>query len=149
MNKFITMGLMACAIVMAQDQSATTTTPKKTATSKKKLAAKAAPTAQANTIPADATANPDGTYSYTDKAGKQWTYNKTPFGISKIENVSAGSGGAMTAAPAPSTVKSTDHGDTVLFEKPTPFGTSKWEKKKSELSDEERSIFQSQHPDKQ
>ena len=57
----------------------------------------------------------------------------------------------MTATPpsAATAVKATDHGDTVLFEKPSPFGTQKWEKKKSEMTDEERGIFQAQHPDKQ
>jgi glucose/arabinose dehydrogenase len=169
MNRFIMIGLIACSAAMAQDQATPAPkpapAPKKTTAVKKaapkvaapkvaapKVAAKpapAVPVAQPLTIPTDATANPDGTYSYTDKAGKQWTYSKTPFGVSKTQTAVAGSGGAMAAAPMEQTVKSTDRGDTVLFEKPSPFGTSKWEKKKSELTDEERSIFQSQHPDKQ
>ena len=42
---------------------------------KKKTAAHtkpAAPAAQQIVIPKDATPNPDGSYSYTDKAGKKW-----------------------------------------------------------------------------
>jgi hypothetical protein len=38
---------------------------------------------QALTIPKDATTNADGTYTWTDKQGKTWTYVETPFGVSR------------------------------------------------------------------
>jgi hypothetical protein len=111
---------------------------------KKTLPAKAAaPVAQPLVIPKDASPNPDGTYSYTDKAGKKWVYSKTPFGISKIQDMS-GSAPAIAAAPAGQFVKATDNGDTVKFERQSPFGPTKWEKKKSELTDEERAVVERQ-----
>ncbi len=146
------MAVMGAGWAAAQDQTAPKPVTKTTPTAKKKTAAKTTakptiPLAQPLTIPADATPNADGTYSYKDKAGKNWTYSKTPFGISKIEQQAPGSGASMKPAAAPQTVTSIDNGDTVKFSKQTPFGTSVWEKKKSELSDEEKTIFKSQHPD--
>ena len=45
-------------------------------------------------------------------------------------------------------IKTTDAGDTVKFERQTPFGVSKWEKKKSDLTDEERKLVDSQNQSK-
>ena len=38
----------------------------------------------------------------------------------------------------------TDAGDSVHFEKPSPFGTVKWDKKKTELDSNEQSIWNRQ-----
>ena len=153
-----------------------------------KAPAKAAPQLG---IPKDAIANSDGTWSYTDKQGKHWTYVKTPFGVSRSEaaaEVKAPAGlpkGAVrnsngsyswtdktgkkwlyavtpfglsrteappeTRADATQTVsaswKSIDKGDTVRFERGTPVGTTVvWEKKKTDLNDEERRVYEAQHP---
>jgi hypothetical protein len=99
------------------------------------------PVAQPLTLPADAVQNPDGTYAYTDKAGKKWTYSKTPFGVMRSED---SGNAAATAAPSQSWNKVTDNGDTVTFERETPFGPIKTEKKKSELTEEERSTVERQ-----
>jgi hypothetical protein len=110
-----------------------------------KPAAKAAakkPTAKAPTpvtIPTDAVAKPDGTYSWTDKQGKNWTFAKTPFGVMKT---------ATEASPAPNTladVKTFDEGEKVRFETPTPFGVIKREKNKADLTDDERALFNKQN----
>ncbi|MDP9054425.1 MAG: hypothetical protein M3N93_09020 [Acidobacteriota bacterium] len=106
----------------------------------KKKSASASTTAPSGvTIPKDAVPNGDGnTYVYTDKNGKKWVYVKTPFGIIKnayLETAATGapvSDGGMT--------KAIDKGDTVRFERPGPFGTIAWEKKKSDLTDDERHI---------
>jgi len=135
------------AAAAAQDQQAPA--PPKPAAKKKdaKTTTKPAPpVAQPLTIPADATPNPDGTYAYTDKAGKQWIYSKTPFGVSKIQNMGSAPSGFNTT-PKEELIKSVDQGDTEKFSKQTPFGATTWEKKKSDLTDEERAIYQSQHPD--
>lgn len=116
-------------------------TKKKTKTT---TAKKAPPTVQPLTIPKDAVANPDGTYAYTDKAGKKWTYSKTPFGVSRIEDMGPAQPSAFATTPKEQLIKATDNGETVKFERKTPFGTTNWEKKKSELTDEERHIFESQ-----
>jgi len=105
-------------------------------------------TIQQNVIPKDAVANPDGTYSYTDKAGKKWIYGQTPFGISKVEDM-GGTNGGFSTTPLEQLIKTTDNGETVKFEKQTPFGPAKWERKKSELTDQERKIYEQQHPQAQ
>src|SRR5207302_1259855 len=96
-----------------------------------------APVAKPLVIPPDATPNPNGTYSYTDKSGKKWIFSKTPFGISKAEDMT-GSAPMFAAAPAGQFITATDNGETVKFERQSPFGSTKWEKKKTELNDEER-----------
>jgi hypothetical protein len=104
------------------------------AQTKKKTSTTPAP--QAVTIPKDAVPNSDGiSYTYTDKQGKKWVYAKTPFGIIK----NAYSDNAAAATPTQdSTTKAIDKGDTVRFERPSPFGVMTWEKKKSDLTDDER-----------
>jgi|SRR5580698_7167013 hypothetical protein len=103
----------------------------------------AAPAPHALTIPKDAVPNPDGvSYIWTDKQGKKWVYAKTPFGIDR-------SPASDAAVSVPSATKVIDKGDTVRFERPSPFGTESWEKKKSELTNEEQHLFDAQHPDTQ
>jgi len=103
---------------------------------------KADPAPKTVTVPKDAVLNPDGkTYSYTDREGKQWTYAKTPFGVIKTPAAD------KTAGTRPNAIstKAIDKGDTVRFERPSPFGIISWEKKKSELTDNERRIFDAQN----
>jgi hypothetical protein len=38
----------------------------------------------------------------------------------------------------------TDLGDSVQFQRPTPFGPQKWTRKKSEMSEDEKSAFATQ-----
>ena len=38
-------------------------------------------------------------------------------------------------------MKAFDEGDKVRFEKPSPFGPVKWEKNKSDLTDDERNLL--------
>jgi hypothetical protein len=38
----------------------------------------------------------------------------------------------------------TDLGDSVQFQRPTPFGPQKWTRKKSELTEDEKSAFATQ-----
>ena len=141
MKKLLAIGVLAIA-PLAFGQTANT--PKST----KKTVAKKPPTAQPLTIPKEAVANPDGTYSYTDKSGKKWLYTKSPFGISKTEDVSVASSSAPATVPAGQEVKAIDKGETVTFQRNTPFGATTWEKKKSDLTDEERHILEAQQQPK-
>lgn len=113
-------------------------TPKKTAVAAKPTA----PTVKPLVIPKDATPNADGTYSWADKAGKKWIFAKTPFGISRMEDVAS----FASAAPAGQFVKAFEVGDKIRFERQSPFGTNKWEKNKADLTDEERAIVAAQTP---
>jgi hypothetical protein len=93
-------------------------------------------TAKGLTIPRDAIPDPDGRhYNWTDKEGKKWIYSKTPFGIVRAP---------AKSSPGESATKAIDKGDTVRFERPTPFGPVTWEKKKTELTVDERRIFDAQ-----
>ena len=82
-----------------------------------------------------------GRFFYTDSDGKKWIFVRTPFGISKMEDKP--SEAPAVVAPTKTTdpfaaVKITVNGDVVSFERPTPFGVSKWKKKLSELDDQEK-----------
>ncbi len=92
------------------------------------------------TVPKDAVLQSDGNFHYTDAQGKKWLYRKTPFGVSKVEDK------PVTAVkPEQDTLTvATDAGDSVHFEKPSPFGTVKWDKKKTELDPNEQSIWNRQ-----
>lgn len=105
---------------------------------KKKVAA---PAPQALTIPKDAVPNSDGlSYAWTDKQGKKWVYAKTPFGITRSP-----ASDVPASGPDFSTTKAIDKGDSVRFERPSPFGPMIWEKKKSDLTDDERHLVDAQN----
>ncbi len=106
----------------------------------KKAAATPAP--KIITIPKDAVASPDGrNYTWTDKQGKKWIYAKTPFGVMKFpatdEHAETGVDMSLT--------KAVDKGDAVRFERPGPFGTISWEKKKTDLTADEQKLFDAQN----
>lgn len=92
-------------------------------------------------IPAGAVEFEPNAYRYTDQAGKKWLYRKTPFGIGRYEDVPVT---ARTAASAPdyAGVKAADAGDFVRFERPTPFGVTKWETRKTDLDEMERTVWE-------
>jgi hypothetical protein len=133
-----------------------------------------AKTVQPTTIPKDAVPNGDGSYTWTDKSGAKWLFKKTPFGVSKTSAVKPeaqpdsqpqprtkavetnngvelqrdtpfGTAKSGTDTKSSPPVKATVVGDVVRFERKTPFGTTKWEKKKSELTDDERKILEQQN----
>jgi hypothetical protein len=133
MKKSITVvALFAAAVCM---QAAEDNKSEKTAT---------AP--EATAIPKDAVKNADGTYSYTDKDGKKWTYRNSPFGVIKAAVREPGADTRpKPSQPAAATTKAIDKGDTVQFERSTPFGPQRWEKKKSDLNAEERRILDAQN----
>src|SRR3954465_2006962 len=90
--------LMAIAVLIALPAFGQTATNTKKKTTTKAAAKPATNVVKPLVIPPDATPNPDGTYAWADKAGKKWTFSKTPFGISKVEDTS---GGPQAFASAP------------------------------------------------
>ena len=140
MKRALALLLLTAAALAAQatgSSGSTTNSAAKTA-AKKSTAAPQPPA-----IPADAVLNADGTYSWKDPQGKNWTLVKTPFGVMRNETATAPS--TTTNATSLVGVKAFDEGDKVRFERPTPFGSMKWEKKKTELTDDERSLANSQN----
>jgi len=93
------------------------------------------------TVPPDAKEIAPYTYSYTDPKGKKWLYYLTPFGLTKVEDrpVSADSAGPAKPVDLATAV---EDGDIVRFERPTPFGPYRWQKKNSELSLAEQEILE-------
>ncbi len=111
---------------------------------------------QTQSIPAGATQVEPNLYRYTDSDGKTWNYRQTPFGISRWEETPASGEAAAPAnshvAPQGSAVKSepvavTDQGNSYRFEKKTPFGTSTWVRKKTELNAEEKALVAASNSD--
>jgi hypothetical protein len=155
--KTIALTLFVAALGIAQNQSSSSagTTPvpsKATAPSKapsqkppqasKASQQKAAPEnakAQAPTIPAGAVEVEPYLYRYQDPSGKTWMYRQTPFGLSKWEETSTPAPPQPAAKSEPVVV--TDLGDSVRFEKKTPFGVGTWVRKKTELNDEEKALI--------
>ena len=113
--------------------------------SNKKKTVKATPAkVQPVTIPPDAVQIDPNTYRYTDPAGKKWTYNRTPFGISKMEDNSvedAKKAQEDTAHLIEST-KAMEDGDSIQFERASPFGATRWKRNKAELNETERAVWQ-------
>jgi hypothetical protein len=121
--------------------------PAQTTSKTGKASSKPAATSQVVTIPKDAVKDPDANlWRYTDKDGKKWTYTTSPFGVIKT---AVDDSTNKPVAPPPVKPKAIDKGDSVAFERPTPFGPMKWEKKKTDLTEEERQLFESQNPPKE
>ena len=120
---------LALVIAHAEDRQA----PKKT-TAQKKTAVPAA-----LTLPAGARQIEPGTYTYTDAQGKKWIYRQTPFGLARAEDKPAERPATPVTGP---TTTATEDGDTVRFERPGPFGTYRWQKKKTDLDEDERAAWE-------
>jgi hypothetical protein len=111
-------------------------------------------------LPKDAVLLPSGLYKHTGKNGKVTLYRKTPFSVSivtdepPLSDVTPAtcpgnnlanrqhpfSGGKPESAPG-RPIKVVEEGDSVRFERVTPFGVSKWTSKKSQLTREERELW--------
>jgi len=134
--KLVTTVLISAALLAAADPQA-----KKTKTVPTAEAATAPAPIKRVEVPQGAVEREPGRFFYTDSAGKKWIYVRTPFGASRMED----KGDALSAPVKPvdafANIKMTEAGDTVTFERQGSFGVSKWQKKKSELTEEERAAL--------
>jgi hypothetical protein len=159
-HSFIVTGLFAVLAFGAEDKvqvkdSAKKEPPKQAAQSGKtskpdksnKAASKRPKPAPATTaqapaqpmLPSGAVEVEAGVWRHTDKDGRVWHYRQTPFGLSKSEpNPSP-----LPVAPREesSNITARDLGDKVEFETQSPFGTRKWTRKKSELTQAEQAAL--------
>lgn len=107
-------------------------------------------------VPKEATLVEPGVYKHTDTTGKTFLYRKTPFGIvksaeqkaeqkaePKTEAATATPFGPLKASKQPDRLKVVDRGDLLEFERPSPFGSYKWKRKKTELTEAEREAWES------
>jgi hypothetical protein len=123
--------LLLFALASCAASSFARTPEEKKTSSKKSDAAKTA-------IPDDAVEVEPGLYRAVDKKGETWFYRRTPFGVSKYKAEEA----APAAVAPDSDLKVADLGETVRFERKTPFGVRSWTKKKSELNKEEAAALE-------
>lgn len=106
-------------------------------------------------IPADAKEIRPGIWRWVDKSDQPWIYWNTPFGVARspekpgaeikpAEPVAPGQAGATAPAGAVEVdgVTMTEEGDSIRFERRTPFGASRLVKKKSELTADERRLWE-------
>ena len=126
--KFCILTLLAVLVVNAEDKQST----------KKASARKAAAPPPAVTLPAGAVPGERGTYTFTDEKGNKWIYFETPFGLAKREDKPA----EPTKLPPGAVINAFEDGDKIRFERPGPFGTYRWEKKKSDLDADERAAWE-------
>jgi hypothetical protein len=143
--------LMFCLAGAAVAVSGQTDSPKA-----KAPASKAAP-AEVK-IPAGAVKTEDGSFKFTDAKGKKWIYRNTPFGVAKSEDKAADPTATpfgkakpqekpaedAKAAVETNPTRAFDEGDSYRFERSTPFGVSKWRKKKTDLDASESKIVAEQ-----
>ena len=90
-------------------------------------------------IPATAVAAGPYSYRYVDPKGQAWIYSQTPFGIARVKEQPAST---AAAEPKADQIRATEAGDVIRFERPSPFGVSRWERRKSELNDAERAAWE-------
>jgi hypothetical protein len=88
-------------------------------------------------IPNGAHSVSPGLYRWTDPQGKVWMYRQTPFGVSRWPEDEDNSKLRVVAEET----HATEVGDSIRFERPTPFGKQVWTRKKSDLDDTERMIW--------
>ncbi|HYM13860.1 MAG TPA: hypothetical protein VEU62_24190 [Bryobacterales bacterium] len=139
--RILTLVMMGAMAVMAADQPVA-------GKHKQKKAAPAKPVVKAPpplTIPDGAVEVSPYTYSYTDPSGKKWIYRKTPFGVGRVEDKPVSPEAAKKAEDEKTrTIEATtavEDGDSIRFERATPFGPQQWVRKKTELNEIERAAW--------
>lgn len=89
------------------------------------------------TLPKDAKQVSPNQWNWTDAQGKQWTYNKTPFGLTRVETQAA----AAPTVPSTEGFSIVENGDKVKITRRTPFGVYTSEKPIDELTEVERAAL--------
>ena len=134
------MRILICMCILsgclaAQDPAKPTSPPPPAKQTKKPPAVTAIPKGAVQTAP--------GFYRWTDKDGKVWTYRRTPFGVSRWPEDSVDMGQEVVDKQNAASGRTTavEQGDSIRFEQATPFGKRSWVRKKTELNETERKIW--------
>jgi hypothetical protein len=122
--------LMICGVALGAQEKQEKKDDGKSGTAAKQAAAPLS-------IPPGAKRIEQGTYEYTDAKGKKWIYRRTPFGVVRIEDKPEEKPAAQSAPD----LKAVEDGDSIRFERQTPFGPVKWVRKKTELTEEEQAAW--------
>ena len=97
----------------------------------KKTAAKMPPQTTTPGLPKTAVEIEPNLWRYIDDKGQVWMYRRTPFGYARYQPEKAVADPDVEEAQF---LTAFDLGDTVRFERKTPFGVNKWSRKKSDLT---------------
>lgn len=110
----------------------------------KQSAQKSTPPAQskAQAIPKGAKEIEPGVYRWTDPEGKTWILRKSPFGVLKGEEKDEKKAPLEATDDLPQGLTVTEQGDELRFERPTPFGLMRWQRKKTELNEMEQRAWE-------
>lgn len=137
----MTLRVFAVLTILAATVSAADQVP----TNRRKVEMSTPTKVKAITIPKDAVQIDPNTYRYTDPAGKKWTYSKTPFGIIRTEDKPVSPEEAKRVqedrARLIDATKAVEDGDSIRFERATPFGVTHWQRNKAELDEVERAVW--------
>jgi len=133
--RMLTYMFVAAAALTAQDRAAQTPAP-----AAKPPATRAAKAPAVSQIPKDAVETSPGFYKWTDAKGKVWILRRTPFGLTRKPYVAEIE--KHDVAAEATTAKA--QGDSIRFERVSPFGKRVWVRKKSELTESERAIWTAQ-----
>jgi hypothetical protein len=93
-------------------------------------------------IPPDAVESEPGSFRYVDAKGTKWVYRRTPFGVARWQDDPAADA-ARKAEYAKSfdDVTAIEDGNSIRFERPSPFGVYRWKQKKSDLNEMEQAVW--------
>jgi hypothetical protein len=142
MTKLALIGILAWSC-MAQTQTADKTAQQSQQAGKAQAAVARRNVAK-NTgnveLPANAEKVRDGVWRSRDAAGKTWIYTRTPFGFARVEENAQQDSASSSSGPA--VVATAVQGDSVTFERESPFGKSRWTRKVADLSDEEKAAYE-------
>jgi len=90
-------------------------------------------------IPRGAKQIEPNTWHHRDAQGQSWIYRKTPFGVVRYAEPATE---AKAEEAIPQGMTAVEEGDSIRFERPTPFGKHRWTRKKTELTDLERKVWE-------
>jgi len=130
---------MGASVLAANDQPAQSA-PAPAAKPNQPAAKPAKNAAKPLTVPTDAVQVSPGLYRWTDKDGKDWMYRRTPFGVSRWQEDSEDTKQKAIIQQT----SAVEQGDSVRFERVSPFGKRTWVKKKTELDKTEQKIWERQ-----
>jgi hypothetical protein len=132
------LSVLIAAALFGQDRPAPKSeSPARPAAAKKTASKAPVSPALPEGIPKGAVEIRPGLFQHKDAKGEVWHYSRTPFGVQKFKP-------APAKEPPPGeaeTLAAFDDGDTVRFERKTPFGVAKYSKNKKDLSDAERAAL--------
>ncbi len=74
----------------------------------------------------------------TDKDGKTYVLRSTPFGTVKVEDKPKD----PKEDEPPERMRAYEDGDNIRFESTTPFGVARWVRKKTELNETEKAVWE-------